>query len=94
MKKRSHRATSKEAHESVKEHKQRMYEKIESAMLRLRTGGNFEQIAKVAELKPDQVWKRLSELVVLGKVYNTGDTLPTSSGRKAMVRQLTELKTA
>jgi biotin synthase-related radical SAM superfamily protein len=89
---RPYRQTSTEAHESVKEHKQRMYERIAAALSVMKIGGTFEEIAEVSGLKPDQVWKRLPEMIEAGKVYNVGITRPTSSGRKAMVRQLTSFK--
>jgi hypothetical protein len=89
---RPHRATSKAAHESVKEHKSVMYAKIKIGLEQLRVGGTFEEIAKVSGLKPDQTWKRLPEMVTAGTVFNTGLTRTTSSGRKAMVRQLVGLK--
>lgn len=92
MSNRPHRATSKEAHESVKEHKQAMYDKIIDGMRRLKVGGHFESIAEAAGLEPAQVWKRLPELVETGLIYNVGITRPTSSGRNAMVRQLVEIK--
>lgn len=84
-------STSRSAHESVKEHKSVMYDKITTGLMRLKVGGTFEEIAKAAGLKPDQTWKRISEMIEMGKVYNVGVTRPTSSGRKAMVRQLVEL---
>lgn len=90
-KKRQHRATSKEAHESIKDHKAAMYEKIIKGLERLRVGGTFQEIATASGLKDAQVWKRLPEMVEMGKVYNTGTTRSTSSGRKAMVRQLVGL---
>lgn len=90
--KRPHRATSKEAHESVKDHKAAMYEKIIIGLQRLKVGGTFEEIAKAAGLEPAQVWKRLPEMVEGEKVYNVGTTRKTSSGRKAMVRQLVGLE--
>lgn len=89
---RQHRATSKAAHESVKERKAVMYKKILEGMERLRIGGTFEEIAKVSGLKPAQVWKRLPEMVTAGTVYNVGITRKTSSGRSAMVRQLVGMK--
>jgi hypothetical protein len=92
MGKRQHRATSKEAHESVKEHKPAMYEKIKAALEKLKIGGTFEQIALCGGLKPAQVHKRLPEMIELGIVYNVGVTRRTSSGRKSMVRQLVGLK--
>lgn len=91
-KKRKHRATSKAAHDSVKEHKAEMYSKIISGLEKLRVGGNFEEIAAASGIKPEQAWKRLSELVDNGTCFNVGITRPTSSGRQAMVRQLTKLK--
>ena len=91
-KKRQHRATSKAAHESMKEHKAAMYEKIIEGLNKLRVGGNFEEISSAAGLKPEQVWKRLSEMDELGITYNTGITRKLSSGRSGIVRQLTQLK--
>src|SRR5688572_12642104 len=91
-KKREHRATSSDAHESVKEHKEAMYEKIIEGMRKLKVGGTFEEISEASGLKPEQVWKRLPEMVENGTVFNVGTTRPTSSGRKAMVRQLVEIK--
>lgn len=86
------RQTSRDAHESIKEHKGVMYEKIIEGLRKLKVGGTFEEIAEACNLKPDQVWKRLSEMIELKIVYNVGTTRPTSSGRQAMVRQLTEFK--
>ncbi|MEO7048886.1 MAG: hypothetical protein ABI091_26525 [Ferruginibacter sp.] len=87
-KKRKHSATSKAAHESVKEHKEVFYDKIISALERLKVGGTAEEVAKEAGIEYCQCHKRLPELVDIGKVFNTGITRPNSSGRKAMVRQL------
>lgn len=92
MSKRQHRATSKAAHESVKEHKEAMYVKIIEGLRKLKVGGHFEAIAEAAGIEPAQCWKRLPEMVEAGTVYNVGTTRPTSSGRKAMVRQLVEIK--
>lgn len=91
-KKRRTPETSRLAHDSVKEHKQAMYLKIIEGLEKLKVGGNFEEIAKASNLEPAQVWKRLSEMVDLGICFNVGISRPTSSGRKAMVRQLTKLK--
>lgn len=85
------RKTSKAAYDSLTlEHKRSMWVKIIKAASKLPNGGNFEQIAKKARLKPDQVWKRLPELVDAKVMYNTGETAPTSTGRQAMVRRLTK----
>lgn len=89
--KRKHRATSKEAHESIKPVKQIMWSKIEAGMEKLKVGGNFEEISKAAGLEPAQTWKRLSELERNGIIFNSGITRPTSSGRKAIVWQLYSL---
>lgn len=88
MGKRSHRATSKAAHESVIGHKEVFYDKIKDALILMRVGGTSEEIAKVGGMEYAQVHKRLAELVADGVCYNTGQTRANSSGRKAMVRQL------
>lgn len=90
-KKRPHRATSKEAHESVKESKSEMYKKIVKGLKRLKIGGNFEEISIASGITPAQCHKRLPEMIELGLVYNVGITRKTSSGRKSMVRQLVGL---
>ena len=91
-KKRRYRATSSDAYESIKDHRQVMYDKIIVGLVKLGVGGTFEEIAFASKLKPDQVWKRLSEMEQLGIIFNVGITRPTTSGRKAMVRQLVILK--
>lgn len=91
MRTRINPSTSKDAHDSIKPSKSYYYAKIIDGLSRLKVGGNFEEIAIVSGIKPDQAWKRLSELVQQGVCYNTGITRPTSSGRKAMVRQLVGL---
>jgi hypothetical protein len=91
-KKRQHRATSKAAHDSIKEHKEVMYEKITIGLRILKVGGTYEQIAEAAGIRPDQCCKRLPEMIEAGTVYNVGTTRATSSGRQAMVRQLVEIK--
>jgi len=80
--------TSRIAHNSVKAHKASVYKKIMSGMKRLKKGGTFEEIARASRLEPAQVWKRLSEMVDMGMIYNTGETRLTSSGRQAMVRKI------
>lgn len=90
MKKREHRSTSKAAHDSVKEHKSELHRKILEGLEKLKVGGTFEEIAKAAGLKPEQTWKRLSELG--DKIYTVGITRTLSSGRKGLVWQLKGLK--
>ncbi len=82
------RKTSKAAYDSIKDQRATMWGKIVKAAGKLPNGGNFEQIANKAGLRPDQVWKRLPELVDMKILVNTGETRPTSTGRKAMVRAL------
>lgn len=91
-KKRAHRATSKAAHDSVKEHKSAMYEKIIEGLKKLKVGGTYTEIAEASGLKPEQTCKRLPEMIEMGTVYNVGTTRSTPSGRQAMVRQLVEIK--
>lgn len=91
-KNRKHRATSKEAHESVKEHKEVFYDKIIAALVIAKVGGTSEELSRIAGIEYAQCHKRLAELVQSGKVFNTGITRVNSSGRKAMVRQLVGLK--
>ncbi len=88
----SHRATSKLAHDSVKEHKQAFYEKILDALERLKVGGTSYEISVAAGIEFCQCHKRLPELVEQGKVFNTGITRVNPSGRKSMVRQLSKFK--
>ena len=92
MSKRKQPQTSIDAHNSVKPDKEALHAQIIVGMKALRVGGTFEEIASASNLQPAQVWKRLSEMIEAGTVFNTGITHPTSSGRQAMVRQLTELK--
>jgi hypothetical protein len=90
----THRATSKAAHDSVKEHKQVFYDKILNALERLKVGGTSHEIAIAAGIEYCQCHKRLPELVEQGKVFNTGITRVNPSGRKSMVRQLVKFKQA
>lgn len=82
------RKTSKAAYDSIKDQRATMWGKIVKAAGKLPNGGNFEQIASKAGLRPDQVWRRLSELVDAKIMINTGETSLTSSGHRAMVRKL------
>lgn len=84
---RGHSPTSKEAHDSIKDCKEVLHNKISEAMLNLPVGGTFEQIAKAANLKKEQVWKRLSEMSEGAKptIINTHYTRKGESGRKQSV---------
>jgi hypothetical protein len=92
MAQRQHKATSKAAHESIKPCKNFYHEKIIAGLQKLKVGGNYEQVAMASEIRPDQAWRRLSELVKAGKVYDTGITRKLSSGRSGVVWQLVGLE--
>lgn len=80
--------TSREAHESVKEHKEYIYEKIKVALTEIKIGGTSEEIATHLGMEHEQIWKRLSEMERAGIIFNLPYTRKNTSGRKAMVRQL------
>ena len=83
--------TSLLAHESIKESKAEMYLKIIEGLATLRVGGTFDEVAKVTGLKPEQVWKRFSEMKGLQLVFDVGITRPGTSGRNCTVWKLTHL---
>jgi len=93
MTKRKTSITSILAHESVKESKAEMYRRITEGLNKLITGGTFDEIAIASGLKPQQVWKRLSEMQGLGLIFNVGTTRPGNSGRSCSVWQLTTITT-
>lgn len=55
------RKTSIEAHNSVKDKKATMHRLIRKALSEIKQG-SFRDIARQANLEPQQVWKRLSEM--------------------------------
>lgn len=63
-------------------------ERILNALKELRVGGTHEEIARAAGLRPDQVWKRLSELERDGKIFDTKLTRKLSTGVKGIVWQV------
>ena len=83
--------TSLLAHESLKESKAAMYVKIIEGLNKLRVGGTFDELSVVTGLKPQQIWKRYSEMAALGMIFNTGITRKGVSGRSCRVWQLTDL---
>ena len=87
-KKREHRQTSKAADESMDIHRTPTQNKIIEGMKKLKVGGTFEQIAESCDLKPSQVWKRLSELKDLKLIYDCNYTRKLSSGRNGIVWQV------
>lgn len=94
MTKRKHKSTSKAAHDSIKPLKNYYQDKVIEGLTKLKVGGTYEEIAQSVKLKPDQVWKRISELVEKKKVYDTGITRTLSSRRKGTVWQLVGLETS
>lgn len=47
--------------------------------------GTYEQIAAKVGKKPEQIWKRLSEVGKMGLIYRTGEKVKMSSGRFGFV---------
>jgi hypothetical protein len=90
-KKREHKPTSKEGEEHIKPFKPNHKAKIKDALEKLRVGGTQEEIAISAGLRPDQAWKRLSELEKEGAIFNTGISRKLKSGVGGIVWQLTGL---
>lgn len=80
MAKRNIPQTSKDAHASLKQEEIRgMYRRILEA-LRLIKEGHMEDIATACRVKPEKVWKRLSEMKVMGLIYRPGNRKPLASG--------------
>lgn len=86
------KSTSKAAHDSMKNAKSSYWEKIEEGLNKLKVGGTFSEISVASGVKPEQVWKRLSEMQRDGKIYDTGITRALPSGRQGTVWQLVEIK--
>lgn len=85
---RTHKPTSKEGENFIKPHKKTHFEKIKEGLEKLRVGGTHEEISEVCGLRPDQVWKRLSELERDQKIFNTGITRRLKSSVNGIVWQL------
>jgi hypothetical protein len=84
--------TSRAGHEHIKPFKPNHTQKILEGLERLKIGGTHEEIAVVCGLRPDQVWKRLSEAERDGKIFNTGITRKLKSGLQGSVWQKVGLK--
>lgn len=87
-----HKPTSKEGEDFIKPFKQTHYQKILDGLYRLRIGGTHEELSLVCGLRPDQVWKRLSELEREERIFNTGITRKLRSGVGGIVWQLKGMK--
>jgi predicted ArsR family transcriptional regulator len=87
---RQHKPTSKAGETHITPFKQSHKEKILAAIQKNRVGCTHEQAAEICGLRPDQVWKRLSELAADGKIYDTGITRKLKSGVNGIVWQSKE----
>ncbi len=83
--------TSKAAHEYIKPHKPSHKQKILEALQKAKVGATHEEAAAISGLRPDQVWKRLSEMERDGSIFNTGITRPLKSSVPGIVWQLKNL---
>ena len=81
------KSTSKAAWRSVKDNLSETKEKIIKGIIRLKIGGNYEEIARKSNLEPVQVARRMSELERDQIVFPAG-IRKTSTGRAATVWQL------
>lgn len=84
-----HSPTSKAGENHIKPFKPNHKQKILEGLERLRIGGTHEEISICAGLRPDQCWKRLSELQREGLIFDTGITRKLKSGVIGSVWQLT-----
>jgi hypothetical protein len=84
---RQHKATSKAGELHIAPFKQSHKDKIVDALKKLKVGGTHEQIAVECGLRPDQVWKRISEVE---EIYDSGITRKLKSGVDGVVWKLRE----
>lgn len=90
MSQRKNPDTSKEAFRSLKaEELAETYKGIILALSRIGEG-HFEDIALQMRVKPEKVWKRLSELKEQGLIYRPGNKKALRSGRNGYTWMLTE----
>lgn len=72
--------TSKDAHANLRQEEIReMYKRILEA-LRLIKEGSMEDIATCCKVKPEKVWKRLSEMANMDLIYRPGNRKVLASG--------------
>jgi len=81
--------TSKAAYESLRAEEIRTLYAGIIAALKVIGKGNFEDISSQMGVKPERVWKRLSELKDLELIYRTGEKKMLSSRRFGYVWALT-----
>ena len=80
MSKRQHKPTSKQGEQFITPFKQSHKEKIMEALKKAPIGFTHEEAAEASGLRPDQTWKRMSELASEGKIYDSGLTRKLKSG--------------
>lgn len=86
------KSTSKAGEAYIKPFKQSHKNKIKEGLERLRIGGTHEEAAAVCGLRPDQTWKRMSELEKEGEIFDTGIRRKLKSGLNGIVWQLKGMK--
>lgn len=89
--KRQHSPTSKAGEQHIKPFKPNHKQKILEALERSKIGCTYEEAAKLAGMRDDQVWKRLSEMEKDGTIFNTGITRKLKSGLGGSVWQIAGL---
>lgn len=87
---RTHKPTSKAGENFIAPFKQSHKEKIVEALKKLPIGATHEEIAEAVGLRPDQVWKRLSECASDGKIYDSGLTRKLKSGVMGIIWKIKE----
>ena len=89
---RQHSPTSKAGEAYIKPYKPTHHQRILSALETARVGCTHEEAAVIAGLRPDQCWKRMSELCRDGKIFDTHITRKLRSGLNGVVWQKVGLK--
>jgi predicted ArsR family transcriptional regulator len=90
MSKRNNPSTSKDAYKSLTPAQlTETYGGILEALKKINEG-TFEQIAQSMKVKPDKVWKRISELMAMGLIYRPGNKRTLKSGRQGYTYMLSE----
>ena len=84
---RQHKPTSKQGEQHIAPFKQSHKEKIVEALKKSPIGFTHEEIANECGLRPDQVWKRLSEIE---EIYDSGLTRKLKSGVMGIIWKIKE----
>lgn len=89
---RQHRPTSKEGEQFIAPFKQSHKDRIVAALQKLPIGATHEELSDATGLRPDQVWKRLSECAADGKIYDSGLTRKLKSGVMGIIWKIKEVE--